>query len=213
MMRRTVRFLVDGQSRSPGANPTTLRTRRHMSATFDRRIGSDGTVRGVADSPHRYPIEALAEAMRESYSQACDRLGIGGGQRNRISAAGGFTMDQAEHYANRVGFHPWNIWPEMVDHLMEDEGAVRSCVICSTNFPPRSANHICCSPPCQTERDRRMKRERRKLRPWRPLAVCRLPGCTTVIVQKRTGRTRLYCCDDHQHAAERARARARASAA
>lgn len=164
----------------------------------------------MVDAPRRYPLADLAEAMRESYNQACERLGIGGAERNRIDADGGLSLDRAERIALKAGLHPWNVWPEMVDHLMEDEGAVRTCTVCGDTFRPRSHNQLCCADEaCRAERRRRREREPERS----ATSVCLLPECSNAIEQKPTGRTRLYCCDRHQEAAERARARERAGQA
>lgn len=162
----------------------------------------------VVDAPRRYPLADLAEAMCESYNQACERLGIGGAERKRITANGGLSLDAAERFAIKAGFHPWNVWPDMVDHLMQDEGAVRTCTECGVDFAPLTHNQLTCPrPECRRGLPRRRDRERVRAKVARPdTTVCELPLCGTTIKQKPMGRPRRFCCDAHRQAFARAAA-------
>lgn len=67
----------------------------------------------------RYPLAPLLEAMRCTLSQASKRLGIGGPEYRRY-ADEGLSRETAERKALRAGLHPYEVWPDMADHDLED---------------------------------------------------------------------------------------------
>lgn len=73
----------------------------------------------------RYPIADLIAMMRcDSEDQARRTLRIGA-QYHRIVDEG-LTLDQAERYAERAGFHPYEVWPAMRDDVIDDTLGVQS---------------------------------------------------------------------------------------
>lgn len=67
---------------------------------------------------HRYPLDDLIRAMRVSLSQATQQLGVGGPEYRKYRTHG-MTRDVAERKALKVGFHPYEVWPEMVEQDYE----------------------------------------------------------------------------------------------
>lgn len=66
---------------------------------------------------HRYPIEPLARAMRVPVEQVATALGISG-TTWRIIREHGARDHTADRMAIRAGFHPFLIWPDMLDNRL-----------------------------------------------------------------------------------------------
>lgn len=76
----------------------------------------------------RYPIEPLLQAMGATLSGAQHELGIGGPEYRRYRDEG-MSRDVAERKALKAGFHPYEVWPAMVeDDMVEAEEADRHSV-------------------------------------------------------------------------------------
>lgn len=101
-----------------------------------------------------YPFAPLAELMKLSPSAAAIALNVGGSRFRYLTY--GMTEQQADRMAVRAGFHPFVVWPEMVDDVIEDVG--RSCVICEQMFVPVKQAELVCSLPCRLEYRRRWRR-------------------------------------------------------
>jgi len=92
----------------------------------------------------RYPLQALVDASGLGEDALRRRVGLSGTMLQRAREMG-LTDKAADRYAVRVGLHPFEVWPEMVDHGIEDaavECAERSC---SERFIPTRKGHRFCS--------------------------------------------------------------------
>jgi plasmid maintenance system antidote protein VapI len=67
----------------------------------------------------RYPIEPLAEAMRCSINALGQQLHISGSYLNDLRHRG-LSHRTADRLAVAAGFHPYEVWPEMHAHALED---------------------------------------------------------------------------------------------
>lgn len=65
----------------------------------------------------RFPFDRLVAAMGVSPNRACVELGISGTTAQEYRALG-VTECVADRLAVRAGFHPYEIWPELVDHTL-----------------------------------------------------------------------------------------------
>lgn len=70
-------------------------------------------------SGQRYPLEPLFAKIGGSFDHTRRQLGLSGGQANAYRAKG-CIEETAERLAIRAGFHPFEIWPEMVDDVIDD---------------------------------------------------------------------------------------------
>lgn len=97
----------------------------------------------------RYPLAPLADLMHLSENQALEKLKVGGStggtyRREGLSAAA------AERLAERAGFHPFEVWPELRDDVLA--GVERECANagCGARFLPyRDGMHFHCSARCR----------------------------------------------------------------
>lgn len=111
-------------------------------------------------SEHRYDFRALLDIV--GTDNAPRRLSISGKQY-RSFLDEGLTERQADRYAVRCGLVPYEVWPEMVDHL---EDCLPACVECGSTYAPRQKNQRFCSMPCsKRNRDRAYKRRKRAADP------------------------------------------------
>lgn len=78
-------------------------------------------------SARRYPLEPLAAAMGVPLSSLGRLLGMSGSTWKQ-SRDDGVTELVADRLAVKAGLHPFVVWPEMVDHQVEDERARRRAV-------------------------------------------------------------------------------------
>lgn len=94
----------------------------------------------------RYPFSALLDAVRggrpwhrdSGCPFCCQSSGSSGcvkvrdvyellrlsGQQRAVYFARGLDEVQADRCAVRAGFHPWEVWPEMVEHRLAEMGGV-----------------------------------------------------------------------------------------
>lgn len=79
--------------------------------------------------PVRYPIQPLFDLIGGSFDSTRRQLGISGSQANAYKQHG-LIEETAERLAVRAGFHPFSVWPEMVDDVIDEcEGRPRVAVI------------------------------------------------------------------------------------
>lgn len=76
----------------------------------------------MSTPPPTYPLDALVEAMRLPFNQACNALGLAGATRNKY-AAEGLTEQVADRLATRAGLATYNVWPEMLDAAIAEHAA------------------------------------------------------------------------------------------
>lgn len=64
-------------------------------------------------------------------------------------AVRGLTLTQAERYADRLGVHPWEVWPEWVELVVAEIG--KECVSssCGQVFVPKRRSQKFCSDRCR----------------------------------------------------------------
>lgn len=68
---------------------------------------------------HRYPLQPLAQLAGMSNRQALLALKVSGTTYQKYRDQG-MLRDAADRAAVRLGFHPYEVWPEMVDHDSAD---------------------------------------------------------------------------------------------
>ena len=99
----------------------------------------------------RYSLTPLVEAMRLNEGQSPARaLGMSG-TRFTTYAVNGVTEPVAERLALRAGFVPYEVWPEMLTHAIEDVSRTCAADDCEVTFVPGprgGKNRRYCSPTC-----------------------------------------------------------------
>lgn len=116
----------------------------------------------------RYDLEPLATAMGCTLAAACRRLGVSGSTMQEYRRDG-VTEKVADRVAVKAGLHPYEVWPEMVDHAVES--ILKRCPECPTEFAPNRAWQTYCSTPCRRRaRYRRQQATRRARDPQREAA-------------------------------------------
>lgn len=106
----------------------------------------------------RYPFAPL-EALLGDVDLA-RVLGVSG-RTIGIYKHRGLSDEQADKAAVRAGFVAYEVWPELLDDLID--GHERACGnrLCDERFVPLRSNHVYCSPRCRTNTQaRRVKRRR-----------------------------------------------------
>lgn len=73
---------------------------------------------------HRYPWAPLAAAMGLSEHQAAARLGVSGTTQQTYRRIG-VLEETAERLADKAGLHPFEVWPELLEHRLADAEARR----------------------------------------------------------------------------------------
>jgi hypothetical protein len=68
---------------------------------------------------HHYPFAPLAALMGLSEHQAAMRLGISGSTEQRYRREG-MSEKVADRLAVRAHLHPFEVWPEMIEHTAVD---------------------------------------------------------------------------------------------
>lgn len=109
---------------------------------------------------HRYPLDALAEAMRLSVNQACKALGVSGSTMQDYRQRG-LTEKVADRLAVKAGLVAYEVWPEMVDHHIEACSVECADEKCGERFVPEKRSQRYCSPRCRERRKAREKARRR----------------------------------------------------
>lgn len=111
----------------------------------------------------RYPLEAFAEFMDITIPAACRMLSITG-STEKGPRCHGLTRQKADKAAALVREHTATIWPEVVDHDIEDTLVECEKPGCTTRFVPSRKGHRFCSKSCNMwnarANERKAKRER-----------------------------------------------------
>jgi hypothetical protein len=108
---------------------------------------------------HRYSYDAAKDYTGWSGREMRLRLSLSGGQWSGARCHG-FTRRVADRIAAIVGEHPSAIWPEVVDHDIED--AQTCCVECGDHFMPPRLGTKYCSATCRNRRKARDYQRRRR---------------------------------------------------
>lgn len=110
----------------------------------------------------RYELEPLLRAAGGiSLKRLQQTVGFNGPTYRNVRDRG-LTPDQADRYAVRLGLHPFEVWPELLDHQIVD--AQRSCAAtgCANTFMPHAGkggqNRRYCSDPCRARESMRRHR-------------------------------------------------------
>lgn len=114
-----------------------------------------------------YPFAALAEALDLPEHQAAVALRLSGTTEKRYRDQG-VTWPVADRLAVRAGFHPAQIWPEWIDHAIEDlddEPVLKVCDECGSNFDPYREQQRFCRRSCYRRHHARNTARRRRQRP------------------------------------------------
>lgn len=72
----------------------------------------------------RYPFQALADAMNMTLAELGRHLNISG-STFKAMRENGLSEAAADRRAVQCGLDPYRVWPEMIDHAIEDEQAAR----------------------------------------------------------------------------------------
>lgn len=96
----------------------------------------------------RYPFDALARKMGVSPNQAGKQLGLSGSTLQDMQRRG-LSDDQCERWALRAGFHPFEVWPELIDDRIADAGRECAAPGCDEVFEPANGKQRYCSTDCQ----------------------------------------------------------------
>jgi hypothetical protein len=113
-------------------------------------------------SERRYPLDPLRQLTGWSMRHITTIAPCGGPEyRTRLDQ--GVTAAIADRLAVAAGLHPHLVWPEMLDHAIEDHQRTCEAEGCAERFsPPDRAPHMrFCSPRCK----RREKMRRYRARP------------------------------------------------
>jgi lambda repressor-like predicted transcriptional regulator len=104
----------------------------------------------------RYPVANLLEATGLSLSALAQRVGIGGGEYARVRTEGVSEL-AADRWANRLGLHPAEVWPEYVEAGIREVMRTCAAVGCEVSFV--SAHHArrFCSPRCRSREGSRRR--------------------------------------------------------
>lgn len=70
----------------------------------------------------RYPLDPLFAAMRMTPASACRSLNVSGSTMQEYRGRG-VTELVADRLATRAGFPTYSVWPEMLEHAIEDAAA------------------------------------------------------------------------------------------
>lgn len=100
-------------------------------------------------TPRRYPVQPLLDATGLTLNGFIRRhMPSVNGQAYRKARNEGLSMDQAERWALTAGWHPFEVWPNMADHQLEDQQ--QPCEECGEPFLPTRKGHRFCSSRCRT---------------------------------------------------------------
>lgn len=123
----------------------------HIQNSHDPLHGTEPATRprgGGLKIVHRYPLEPLANTMGLSLHQTCKQLGLSGSTEKEYRARG-VTERVADRLAVKAGFSPYDIWPEMIDHIIS--AAEQPCAWhgCQTPFLPSTPQQKYCTGNCR----------------------------------------------------------------
>lgn len=105
----------------------------------------------------RYPLEPLAKWFGLSIPQTC-RLARVEGTPQKEARCHGITRRVVDRICHEFKAHPYEIWPEVVDHDVQDP---RPCDYCKEPFYPAQRNSRFC---CLRCRRRALQGEQNKAR-------------------------------------------------
>lgn len=115
--------------------------------------------------PRRYPLEPFFKLTGFSLNRIRE-IAPCAGPEYQLRQSEGVTERIADRLASAAGFHPWEIWPEMANHVIE--GMEKPCADerCANTFLPAKRNQMYCHPDCrQRARWRRVAARKRATRP------------------------------------------------
>lgn len=144
---------------------------------------------GPSATPRRYRLQPLAQMAGMTDREALLALKVSGTTYQKYRDEG-LSRDVADRMAERLGFHPYEVWPDMVEDDLEDladlppEGQQCAAWGCPEWFIPSRVGGSKRWPPrfCSTRCRNRDKRRRQI--GWVPPAekVCAAPGCAALFV-------------------------------
>lgn len=108
----------------------------------------------------RYPLRALVVASGLTEAALGRRVGLSGSTLKHVRV-NGLAERSADRYAVRAGLHPFEVWPEMVEHHQADATVECAAGDCSVRFIPTRKSHRYHSTTCF---QREYKRERYRTR-------------------------------------------------
>lgn len=119
-------------------------------------------------TPRTYPFQPLLDAIRCDDTTVKARLGLDFRQVARYHA-NGLTERRADELACKARLDPYLVWPEMIDHNIEDASKECAADDCAITFVPASRLQRYCSHRCNARVSARRRyaesaevRERRK---------------------------------------------------
>ena len=101
----------------------------------------------MSPTARRYPLSALVELSGLSENALAHKVGLSGSTLKK-AREDGLLEPAADRYAVRAGFHPYEVWPEMLDHALEDT-SIECAGGCGTPIQPTRADHRFCSRRCK----------------------------------------------------------------
>ena len=118
----------------------------------------------------RYPFANLCEALHVTPTDLKRRLGLDHRQLSRYLEQG-LPEARADELACRLGLVTVNVWPEMIEHAIEDTSVECAADDCCERFVPRDKANIWCSRRCyqrvKMRRYRATEAGRENNRKWR----------------------------------------------
>lgn len=98
----------------------------------------------------RYPLEPFLQLTGWSLNRI-ETIAPCGGDEHRLRNERGVTERIADRIACAAGWHPHEIWPEMLDHAIADLPD-RACAAsdCTERFVPTNGKQRYCSRNCQS---------------------------------------------------------------
>lgn len=109
----------------------------------------------------RYPLADLLAASGLTEAALSRRARLSGTTLKQARERG-FTADAADRYAIRLGLHPFEVWPELADHWLEDAEVECATEGCTNRFVVNAArggqNRRFCSSSCRSKDSMRRHR-------------------------------------------------------
>lgn len=105
----------------------------------------------------RYPLDPLLD-RGWSMKKLNDLAPCGGGEY-RTRRERGVTADVADRMAVAAGFHPYELWPEMLDDHISAY-VDRSCAECGSDFTPTAPHQRFCHRRCRDRQGERIRYQR-----------------------------------------------------
>lgn len=105
----------------------------------------------------RYPVEPLCSWLGMSLSQACLTVGLSGSTQ-KAARCHGLSRQSVDTVSAKLRVHPSEIWPEVVDHDIEDHQVECAADNCTVRFMPAYPWQKFCSTRCRRRTE--IQRER-----------------------------------------------------